>query len=252
MSIDRYYIFDFLSATVAQTGSLRRPIRDPSVRHKPFRALLSCDQCPIEEAAQTVSLRYPCAHFNCNSGLDRRLGKTLSALGAKNLPYPARQPADAFNNRIRSQSAVRDAQVASINHPERVARYRRHAVLFDQSFDQRQWLQLCIELQKEIERAVGRRNDGAIAERRQLAHDHLADRSEAFDLRAAISCADSHRAGRSELRDDRRADQDRVLNLVDRLEEMFGDDHPPDAPARETVGLRKRIERDCVSAAPLD
>src|SRR5262245_1416528 len=173
-------------------------------------------------------------------------------LGSQYLPYPAREPPDAFSHRLRQQSAVRDAQVASINHPERVAWYRRHAMLFDQSFDQIQWLHLGIELQKEIERAVSRRNDDTVAERRQLAHDHLADRSEAFDLSAAISGADSHRAGRRELRDDRRADQDRVLNLVDRVEEMFGDDHPPDAPAREAVCLRERIERDCVSAAPLD
>jgi hypothetical protein len=37
------------SATVAQTGSLRRLIMDPSVRPKPFRALLGFDQCPIIE-----------------------------------------------------------------------------------------------------------------------------------------------------------------------------------------------------------
>jgi hypothetical protein len=37
---------------------LRRSIRDHSVKPKPFRALRSFDQCPLEEAAQTAILRY--------------------------------------------------------------------------------------------------------------------------------------------------------------------------------------------------
>jgi hypothetical protein len=59
-----------VSATVAQTGSLRRSIRDPSIRPKPFRALISFDECPIEEAAQTASLRYlfrSLLSLNCSS-----------------------------------------------------------------------------------------------------------------------------------------------------------------------------------------
>src|SRR5262249_30366392 len=53
-----------------------------------------------------------------------------------------------------------------------------------------------------------------------------------------------HRSGRGKLRDHRWADQHRILDLVNRFEQMFGDNHISDAPARKAVGLGEGKERD--------
>ena len=42
------------------------------------------------------------------------------------------------------------------------------------------------------------------------------------------------------------ADQDRVLDLADGLEEPLRDDHPADSPTGEAVGLRERVQSEIV------
>src|SRR5579884_90122 len=65
----------------------------------------------------------------------------------------------------------------------------------------------------------------------------------------AVSRAGRKRADRRVLADDRRTDEQRILDLLYRLEEVFGQDQVADAPARHAVRFGERVERDRVAGA---
>ena len=159
------------------------------------------------------------------------------------------EAANALNGRRRLQRAIGDPQRASLRKTKGVARDRGDAMFADEALDIVQRLQSRSEAQEKVEGAGGRRNLGETCAL-QLAQFPLHRRAglrQRLDLFLHERASRAHGSQSRVLRDDRRANDQRVLNFQESGFELGGKDHPADTPAREAIGLRHRIKRNRVS-----
>ena len=101
---------------------------------------------------------------------------------------------------------------------------------------------------------MGRRDFGEFLgdERGEFAADHEAHGGEVVEFVAEVVGAVGERTESGELRDDGRADDERVLDFAQGGFEGGGVNHPADAPTGEAVGLGHGVERDRVGGGARD
>ena len=120
-------------------------------------------------------------------------------------------------------------------------------MLADQALGERHRIHPRMHADEIIEGAIRRRDVAGHIRGAQGLEDRQARGVEPREVRAGKRSPDLERGNRGVLRHGRRADQNRVLDLVDGLGKRFRDHHVSDSPARHPVGLRQREERNGVS-----
>src|SRR5688572_25272508 len=103
-----------------------------------------------------------------------------------------------------------------------------------------------VESDKKIKCAVGPRKIAEVAQLAQFGENIFTNGGDALQLFLTIILPCAQSADGSVLRNYRRADQDCILDFIDRRDEMLRHDHVTDAPTCEAVGFGERIERDGV------
>ena len=166
--------------------------------------------------------------------------------------YPL-QPADetihARGDIFFAQGAVGDAEIAGAAEPEGIAGDGGDLVFAHQAGDDIHGIEVAVEPRQQVEGALGGGHIEPVAELRQPVEAHLAHGVDAGQMVAAIGGAGGQRAERRSLRYHRRADEDGVLDLFQRAEQVARRDQVADPPTGEAISFGKGEQRDGVPAA---